>query len=555
MRGPRITGYIGLCLMLLAGRTAAAAGVDLAQSDTSMQGLLDMILEASNEWGPRLHGYAVNLFWSLALIQFVWTFFPMVFKHADFGELVGELIRFIMVIGFFLILLDHSTEWASAIVNSFRQAGAHAAGLPSPELMPGDMFATAVEFSRAILTGMSVFNPSQSIVVALAAIIVLMAFTFIAAFIFVTLVEAYVVINASVLFTAFGASQWTREYTMAVIRYAVSVGAKLFMVTLIVGLILTVAKKWQLAYTNDEASLVTLVGLSLICAYLTKTIPELIASMISGASSGGGGAIGGMAAAGVAGAAAAAATIATAGAAAPAAAGALGASGGSAGAATGAGGIASGGLASAINSSFAGGGAGGAASTGASGSGLGSSTGGSSAARSAGAKVGGSASSAPSGSSPPSQPSQGVQQAAKKAAKAALANGDDSKGTAAAQPQAKPKEDQGGISSQSTLQAYQQHAGFAQGNGGGLSAHNVASVATRAVGLMAAMSVPGMEGTAGISLGAATPQAVPSAVDDNVDNDTANTIRGADLATSAETESGTKEAAPSPKTQSLGEQS
>lgn len=552
MRVPMITGYIGLCLMLLAGRTAAAAGVDLAQSDTSMQGLLDMILEASNEWGPRLHGYAVNLFWSLALIQFVWTFFPMVFKHADFGELVGELIRFIMVIGFFLILLDHSTEWASAIVNSFRQAGAHAAGLPSPELMPGDMFATAVEFSRAILAGMSVFNPSQSIVVALAAILVLMAFTFIAAFIFVTLVEAYVVINASVLFTAFGASQWTREYTVAVIRYAVSVGAKLFMVTLIVGLILTVAKKWQLAYTNDEASLVTLVGLSLVCAYLTKTIPELIAGMISGASSGGGGAIGGMAAAGVAGAAAAAASIATAGAAAPAAAGALGAGGGSAGAATGAGGIGSGGLASAINSSFAGGGA---ASTGASGSGLGSSTGGSSAARSAGAKVGGSASSATSGSSPPPQPSQSVQQAAKKAAKAALANGDDSNGTAAAQPQAKPKEDQGGITSQSTLQDYQQHEGFAQGNGGELSAHNVASVATRAIGLMAAMSVPGMEGTAGISLGAGNPQAVPSPVDDNVDNDTANTIRGADLATSAETESGTKEAAPSPKTQSLGEQS
>lgn len=555
MRVPMIAG---LFLMLLAG--SAAAGVDLAQSDTSMQGLLDMILEASNEWAPRLHGYAVNLFWSLALIQFVWTFFPMVFKQVDFGELVGELIRFIMVIGFFLILLDHSTEWASAVVNSFRQAGAHAAGLPSPELMPGDMFATAVEFSRAILTGMSVFNPSQSIVVALAAILVLMAFAFIAAFIFVTLVEAYVVINASVLFMAFGASQWTREYTMAVIRYAVSVGAKLFMVTLIVGLILTVAKKWQVAYTNDEASLMTLVGLSLVCAYLTKTIPELIAGMISGVSSGGGGAIGGMAAAGVAGvagAAAAAATIATAGAAAPAATRAIGASGSDAGVAAAPGGIGTGGLASAINSSFAGGG--GTASTGASSSGLGSSTGGSSAAKSAGAKVGGSVSSGPSGGSPLTQPSQGVQQAAKKAAKAALGNGDDSKGKAAAQPQAKPQEDQGGSSLQSTLQASQQYAGGAQDNGGGLSAHNVASAATRAVGLMAAMSVPGMEGTAGISLGAGTPQAVPSSGGDNVDNgegrEPANVIRGADLATAAETESGTKEAAPSPKTQSPGEQS
>jgi type IV secretion system protein TrbL len=104
----------------------------------------------------------------------------------------------------------------------------------------------------------------------------------------------------------FGGSQWTREYALAPIRYAVAVGAKLFVLTLIVGLIMQVSAEWSAAYTNDEASLMTLVGLSLVCAYLTKTIPELIGGMISGTSMGGGSAIGGMAAAGAAGAAAAA---------------------------------------------------------------------------------------------------------------------------------------------------------------------------------------------------------------------------------------------------------
>ena len=150
---------------------------------------------------------------------------------------------------------------------------------------------------------------------------------------------------------AFGASQLTRGFTLAVIRYTVSVGAKLFIVTLIVGLILSVAAKWQAAYTNDEASLMTLVGLSLICAYLTKTIPDLIAGMINGSSMGGGSSLGGMAAAG---AAAAVATIATAGAAAPAAAGALGAAGSGASAASAASG--SGDVTESINSCYAGGG-------------------------------------------------------------------------------------------------------------------------------------------------------------------------------------------------------
>jgi len=478
-----------LASLLLPFGNAMAAGLDLAQSNTSMTGLLVSIQNASNDWGPRLHGYAVTVFWSLALIQFIWTFVPLVFKQADFSELIGELIRFLMIIGFFNILLDHSTEWAGTIIDSFRQAGAHAASLPTSELMPGDMFAMAVEFSRSILSGISIFNGSLNIVVALAALIVLLSFSFIAAFVFVTLVEAYVVINASVLFMAFGASQWTREYTLAVIRYTVSVGAKLFIVTLIVGLILSVAEKWQAAYTNDEASLMTLVGLSLICAYLTKTIPDLIAGMINGSSMGGGSSLGGMAAAGAAGAAAAVATIATAGAAAPAAAGALGAAG-------------SGGLAASINSSFAGGSSaagagGGAVSTGAGSAGVGSGTGGSSAAKSAGAKVGGSASGGPSDSGPVTQSSQGVQQVAKQAGKAAQRNVDDPKGEAAATPQGVP----GGGRSQSTPQASQQRTDDAQEGRSGISGHQVANALTRGAGILSAISVPGMEGAASMGGG------------------------------------------------------
>ncbi|UXZ21787.1 P-type conjugative transfer protein TrbL [Pseudomonas sp. YeP6b] len=489
-----------LASLLLPFGNAMAAGLDLAQSNTSMTGPLVLIQNASNDWGPRLHGYAVTVFWSLALIQFIWTFVPLVFKQADFSELIGELIRFLMIIGFFNILLDHSTEWAGTIIDSFRQAGAHAASLPTSELMPGDMFAMAVEFSRSILSGISIFNGSLNIVVALAALIVLLSFSFIAAFVFVTLVEAYVVINASVLFMAFGASQWTREYTLAVIRYTVSVGAKLFIMTLIVGLILSVAEKWQAAYTNDEASLMTLVGLSLICAYLTKTIPDLIAGMINGSSMGGGSSLGGMAAAGAAGAAAAVATIATAGAAAPAAAGALGAAGSGASAASAASG--SGGLAASINSSFAGGSSaagagGGAVSTGAGSAGVGSGTGGSSVAKSAGAKVGGSASGGPSGSGPVPQSSQGLQQAAKQAGKAAQRNVDDPKGEAAALPQGV----QGGGRSQSTSQASQQHTSDAQEGHGGISGHQVANALTRGAGILSAISVPGMEGAASMSGG------------------------------------------------------
>lgn len=456
--------------------TDTMAAANLHDPSGSFTGLLDLVKSSAANWDGTLKGYAKTLFWLLASIQFVWTFFPLVFRQADFGEIVGELIRFILVIGFFYALLLFSAEWAEAVVDSFRQAGASAAGLGSTGIRPGDIFGTAVELANTV-GNVETWNPLTATMIAISALVVLVCFAFIAAFMGLTIIESYVVINASALFMGFGASQWTREYGMAIVRYAVSVGAKLFVLTLIVGLIIDSAKQWAAAYDSDDASMWTMVGLSLACASLAKTIPELVAGMISGSSMGGGSSIGGMAAAGAAGAAAAIATIATAGAATPAAAGALGAAG--------AGGS---GLAAAINSSFAGGGTGGAASSG----------GGSTAAKSAGAKVGGSASSAPTGPAP--------QQAAKQAGKAAQGDSEEAKKGKGSAPQ--------------------QPIGDAQGDGKGITGHQIASAVTRGTGIISAISVPGMEGTAGLSLGVGAPQSVPGA--DGADVDSSMEVSGAE---------------------------
>ena len=473
MQRTALLALSGAAFLLWSG-TAAAAG-DITQGN-EMNGLLRMLYGAANEWSPRLQGYALTLLGSLALIQLVWTFIPLAMKQADLGEILAELIRFFMVIGFFYAVIQHSVPWATAIVDSFREAAGTASGL-GRALQPGDMFAVAVDFSRTIVEGISVFSPGKAVLIALVGCLVLLCFAFIAAFMFVTLVESYVIINASVLFFGFGGSQWTRDFAIAPLRFVIAVGAKLFVLTLIVGIIVSSAKSWLAAYTNDEASLMTLAGLALVCAYLTKTIPELIGGMISGTSMGGGSAIGGMAAAGAAGAAAAVATIATAGAAAPAAVSALGATGSGGAAASGASGVGVGGLASAINSSFAGGGAPAAAATGSSAaSGLGASTGGQATAKSAspsGARVGGSsASKMPSATE--KQPNSGVQKAVKQAAKA-------EQGSNNSEQQAAPK---------------------GRAISSGVVAPQAANGAAKLLGVMASMGVPGMENAHALSLGA-----------------------------------------------------
>lgn len=285
-------------MVLLIGCDLALAQADLHEPQHAVAGLLDLIQNNSNQWSSRLQGYARSLFWLLAAIDLVLIVGPLVLRNADIGEIFEALIKFVLVIGFFASLLIFSVQWSEAIVNSFRQAGAAAAGVGT-QLAPGDMFGLGVNLAYTV-SDVNTLNPGVAVAVAVSAVIILLCYTFIAAFMALTLVESYIVINASVLFMGLGGSKFTREYAISIMRYALSVGAKLFVLTLIVGLVLESARQWQAAYQHDNTSMWTMVGLALVCALLSKTIPDLIQSLINGVSSGGGGVIGGMAAAGMA---------------------------------------------------------------------------------------------------------------------------------------------------------------------------------------------------------------------------------------------------------------
>ncbi|MGR0671107.1 P-type conjugative transfer protein TrbL [Escherichia coli] len=478
MSRPLFLSCVGIAMLLMTG-SAMAAGL---QSNVEMNGLLTDIHNASAQWGPKLQGYARNLLFLLAGIQFVWTFGNLIWQSADVGEMFRELIKFVMTIGFFLALLTYSTEWSTAIVNSFREAGSQASGF-AQELMPGDVFTLAIKLAQKVLSNISLFDLETAVVIALSGVIILLCFAFIAAFMFVTLVESYVIINAAVLFIGFGGSQWTREFAIAPLRYAVAVGAKLFVLTLIVGLIMSVSDRWFANYDGTIGPTLTLLGLSLVCAYLSRSIPELIAGMITGSSFGGGSAIGGMAMAAAAAATGLAAGTMMAGGA-NAAGGAAGALGG------GSGGGAGSGLADSINASMAGGQQNPAASAMPSMNSAATTrtaTGGSAAAQSAGSRVGGSqAGKSPSGSginsqsdTPRSSGLSGPQQAAQTLKKAAS------------------------------------------------GANNLASVAARGLGTLAAISVPGMEGAA--SMGGGPPPQMPDS-DEGDEKRPANSGVSADVA-------------------------
>jgi type IV secretion system protein TrbL len=296
-RADNMRALLGIALLIVC--SAAAAATDLHDATRSFDGLLDLVQQKAGSWNAALRGFAEKLFWLLATLQLFRTFFPMLFKQADFGGIFAELIRYLLTIGFFYFLLLNSVPIAEAIINSFRQAGAAASGT-GLYLHPGEIFGLGVELAKMVGDAMTL-NPATATMIAISTVIILLSFTFIAAFMQVTLIEAYLVINIAVFFMGFGGSQWTRDYALSMLKYALAVGAKLLVLTLLISLVMMFIADWRIAYKHDETSMWTLAGMSFVLAYLAKRVTELLEGLITGVSPGGGNIVGSMAAAAVAG--------------------------------------------------------------------------------------------------------------------------------------------------------------------------------------------------------------------------------------------------------------
>ena len=266
------------------------AYAELPQNN-ALEQILDVYRSNASAWEGALRGYALQLFWLLAGIQFTWTAIRLVIKGADLGDWLSEVTGQILFIGFFLTLLLNSSQWANAIVSSFRIAADSASSSAggSTGISPSDIFDTALTIVNRLWQQLSVTDMGDSVILAISAITILLCFALIAAFMIVALVESYIVISSGVLLMGFGGSRWTSDYALKIINYAVSVGAKLFVLQLLVGLGERMIRSWSDRFmtTNaDITDLLVVVGASVVFLAVTKIIPEIVQGLINGTSLG-----------------------------------------------------------------------------------------------------------------------------------------------------------------------------------------------------------------------------------------------------------------------------
>ncbi len=254
--------------------------------------LVDLFRQATGSWYAELVPIAQNLFVLLATITLIWSAIWWLLERDDPSHLLAAFLRRFLALGFFWAVLLNADTWIPAVIDGFSVAGQRAAGAAGggiPRLNPGFVVDQGIAIASQLLEGANVTgllaNLGTVFVTGIAAVLTLLAFVAIAAQLVITLVEMYIVIGAGVLLLAFAATPWTMSFAERYFSYAVSVGIKLFVLYLILGLGSAIVAGWQgtLAQTNASVdALLAVVGASVIYMLLAWQVPALAGSLIGG---------------------------------------------------------------------------------------------------------------------------------------------------------------------------------------------------------------------------------------------------------------------------------
>jgi type IV secretion system protein TrbL len=242
----------------------------------------------STAWFSALGPIAQRIFWILAAIQLTWSAIWWVLDREDGLAVVSSLLRQVVAIGFFYALLLNGGTWIPAVIESFSQAGAAAARLS--DLSPTGVFDQGLALANMILNATADLGLLDgffaSLIAGITALVVVIAFAVIAAQLLVALVESFIVIGAGVLFLGFAGSRWTKFFTERYLSYVASVGVKLFVLYLIMGVGMGIAARWMPILERGGFSPIPffyVMGGSLVFVFLTWHIPSVAGSMMAGA--------------------------------------------------------------------------------------------------------------------------------------------------------------------------------------------------------------------------------------------------------------------------------
>lgn len=246
---------------------------------------------------PVLHKFANRIFWGLATIECTYAMIMVLIAKGSAADFLVELMKRVLFVGVMSAILNHSSEWGQAMVNTMRDLGdqaAHSVG-GSGGMRPTDVFGAGVKIATLIFstnTGVGLDAIGSKIALGICAVIIIVVFASIAALMIIALVKAYFVTSVGVVMMGFGGSRWTKDMAIGAFKAPLEIGVELLVLQIIVGIGEAQIKGYAaaLSASSDIETVLEVMAAGIVYLAVGSAVPSYIASKLSGGGGGGGGA-------------------------------------------------------------------------------------------------------------------------------------------------------------------------------------------------------------------------------------------------------------------------
>lgn len=227
----------------------------------------------------------------LASISLTWTAIELALKHTEFGEIVGELAKYIIFTGLFVFLLESGPYIAGLIFETFSKLGGIGAGLGTgssglPTMSPSDIVDVGLDFyekTTTTLSWMGIGTAFCSLIQTAVAIVFFIFCLIIAIKVLVQIISLWCYMYAGAFLLGFGGSRWHRDiainYFKGVLHASVKYFAMLFIIAIMRDLMTNLLK--DMSFEQPIAMLQAL-ALPIIFYMIMETVPDMIAGIVSG---------------------------------------------------------------------------------------------------------------------------------------------------------------------------------------------------------------------------------------------------------------------------------
>ncbi|EAI0963749.1 P-type conjugative transfer protein TrbL [Campylobacter coli] len=254
---------------------------NLAFGAESAEGVLSIIRNGLLSWTPLIKTACLWVFWTLVIIDLVWTFGLKALSGFEFGDFIATLIKKVMYIGIFLLLFNID-QWLQIIFNSFSQLATSVNN--GTAVSPNNIIIQALSIVRKIIQSMDFWSPGDSILKVIAGVIILIAFVLMAIDLLIVYLKFFLM-NVIVFFAlALGGLSHFKQIGLNPITTAIKVGVELFMIQGLMALCINMIDTINNEITQNSSVeiILTILTTALIFCMITKMVPGIIEAVFNG---------------------------------------------------------------------------------------------------------------------------------------------------------------------------------------------------------------------------------------------------------------------------------